>query len=176
MTKYIYALILIFFSFSAFADNYSDAWKGYHSGKYDEALQSFSDLAREGNVYAQVIVGIQHAAEYRYADIKESSPYNPSAVLSKITDMHNSGDIEATFLLALMHDEGWAAIKNDDLSKNFIMIAAKAGNTAAQAHLAEYYELGADREHGVKKAIYWYKKAAESGSIWAKQKLNLLSK
>ncbi|VAW74874.1 hypothetical protein MNBD_GAMMA15-1180, partial [hydrothermal vent metagenome] len=34
----------------------------------------------------------------------------------------------------------------------------------------------ADREHGVKKAIYWYKKAAESGSIWAKQKLNLLSK
>jgi len=176
MSKYIYVLLLFVCSFSAVADNYSDAWKDYHSGNYDEAMQSFRDLAKKGNVYAQAIIGVQHAAENRYVDIKEPSPYDPIAVYSKITEMHKSGDIEATFLLALMHDEGWAATKNEALSKKLYMVAAEAGNTAAQTHLAEYYELGSGGEKDRKKAIYWYKKAAGLGSVWARQKLSILKK
>ena len=180
------------------ADPYRNAWDDYHSGDYGSAMETFEELAAEGNVYAQAIMGVQHAAETRLID-GEATLYNPTSVLSRISVLHNSGDIEATFLLALMHDEGWGTPRDSRTAMDLYLIAAEANHTAAKVHLAECYELGAsedgareaanalvndpsDREielaaqylscgvdQDIPRAIYWYDKAAESGSVWAKQ-------
>ena len=180
------------------ADPYRNAWDDYHSGDYRSAMETFEELAAEANVYAQVVVGVHHAAETRLTD-GEATSYNPVSVLSRISVLHNSGDIEATFLLALMLDEGWGTPQNWQTAMDLYLVAAEANHTAAQAHLAECYELGAsedvareaakelindlsDREielaaqylscgvdQDIPRAIYWYDKAAESGSVWAKQ-------
>lgn len=180
------------------SDQYRNAWDDYHSGDYWSAMETFDELSAAGNVYAQVVVGVQHAAETRLTD-GEATSYNPASVLSRISDLHNSGDIEATFLLALMHDEGWGAPQDSRAAMDLYLVAAEANHTAAQVHLAECYELGAsediareavkelindptDREiefaaqflscgvdQDIPRAIYWYDKAAESGSVWAKQ-------
>ncbi len=102
-------------------------------------------------------------------------------------------------MYAIMLDEGWGTPQNWQTAMDLYLVAAEANHTAAQAHLAECYELGAsediareaakelindpsDREielaaqylscgvdQDIPRAIYWYDKAAESGSVWAKQ-------
>ena len=176
MNKYLLVLFLILQPLAVFADKYSDAWTLYNAGNYEPAMLVFSQLAKEGNIYSQAIVGIHHAAKNRHTEEKEPDPYSPKDVLSKITSKYNSKDVEAIFLLALMHDEGWAAKKDDAISKKLYLIASEAGHTAAQTHLAEYYELGIAGEKNKIKALFWYKKASEGGSAWAKHMFTQLNK
>jgi TPR repeat protein len=183
---------------TAHFDPYRNAWDDYHSGDYWSAMATFEELADSGNVYAQAIMGIHRATETRLTE-GEASAYDSVSVLSRISGLHNSGDIEATFLLALMHDEGWGAPQDSRIAMDLYLVAAEANHTAAQGHLAECYELGANEdiaregakeliddpsdweldlaagylscgiEQDIPKAIYWYDKAAENGSVWAKQ-------
>ena len=168
MNKYLLTFLFLLHAPLVSADSYTDAWKEYYSQNYHYAMQVFSELANQGNIYCQAIVGVYHAAKFKYIDEKEPDPYEPSIVLAEITKKHKSGDLEATFLLALMHDEGWAANQDKPLSKRLYIQASEAGHTAAQTLLAEYYELGIAGDKDIESAIYWYKKASEGGSVLSK--------
>lgn len=60
---------------------------------------------------------------------------------------------------------------NYEMASKIMMELARAGDTRAQFHLGEFYQMGTGVEMNQEKAKYWFRKASGRGSIPAKNKL-----
>lgn len=89
------------------------------------------------------------------------------------TSTGDSGNITSGGAGKYTLDDAFKALRNSDadMASKIMMELARAGDSRAQFHLGEFYQLGTGVEQNVEKAKYWYKKAASRGSIPAKNKL-----
>ena len=71
----------------------------------------------------------------------------------------------------LLHDSGDPA-----RAVKYYKLAAKKGHSKAQVNLGYCYKQGEGVEKSISEAIKWYKKAAESGNIYATTKNARLQK
>lgn len=74
-----------------------------------------------------------------------------------------NGNIEATFNVGVMYEQGLGTDEDFVAAAKWYRTAAKAGHVSAQFNLANMYGKGAGVLQNQEKAFGWYEKAAEQG-------------
>lgn len=90
-----------------------------------------------------------------------------------LTEIANTGNAEAQFLLALMFENGRGVTQNDREAFQWYKKAADQGLAAAQNNLAHLYRQGKGVKQDLKEAVRWYRRAAEAGHDIAQYNLGV---
>jgi TPR repeat protein len=93
-----------------------------------------------------------------YELFEESAPLEPKSMIN----------------LAIMHMKGQGCEQSYSLAKNWFLKAAEHDNLQALNSLAIFYEKGMDGEVDVDKALQYYKRAADLGSVESQLKAGML--
>lgn len=93
----------------------------------------------------------------------------------RLTEEAASGNPEAMFHLARLHDSGYDSITVDSARANILYrAAAEKGNSKAQNYLGFRYYTGEAITKNIDSALYWISKAAEAGDLSAANNLGYL--
>jgi len=90
-----------------------------------------------------------------------------------LTEMANTGDAEAQFLLALMFENGRGVTQNYREAFQWYKKAADQGLASAQNNLAQLYSQGKGVKQDFQEAFRLYRRAAEAGSPIAQYNLGV---
>ncbi len=138
--------------------------------EFARAFEILRPHAEQGNVDAQVILGVLFENEHRGVEKnhKEAANWYRKAA--------EQGDIEAQVALGLMYVKGLARPVNFDEAVRLFADAAEAGSDAGQYNLAYAYATGQGIAQDEARAVEFYTKAANQGDVWAQSNLGFMYK
>ena len=96
--------------------------------------------------------------------VDKENTLSASKSYNNLLESANHGDIEAQYILGMVHEDGKDITQNFTKSLYWYERAAEGGHPDAQYHLGRIYFIGNEVTEDCHKAIYWYKKAAEQGN------------
>ena len=129
----------------------------YNTGRYESALEHFTEYAKMGNARAQYYLGEMYSygrGVFRdYAKAVEW--YRKSA---------ERGNARAQYSLGRMYENGRCVSKDYVKAVEWYRKSAEQGNSKAQYSLGYMYRNGLGVSRDYAKAVEWYQKAAEQGN------------
>ncbi|RIA80725.1 hypothetical protein C1645_838182 [Glomus cerebriforme] len=125
----------------------------------EKALKIFKELAKNGNVIAQYLLGII------YSNNNETKAFE---YFKKLADQ---GDLNAQLGLGHCYSRGIGTEIDEAKAFELYKILAEKEHIHAQNYLGYSYEWGKGTEENLEKAIYWYNKGAEGGCEGAQYNL-----
>ena len=146
-------LVIVALCTLVFGGDYEEGIKAIKNNDTVKGILLLKKAAKEGNVKAQVTVGLLYSMTQKDSEALEY--YQMAA---------EQGDSTALFRLALLYREGKGGLNQDNKkAAELYLKAAEKGNRLAQYNLAEMYLNGWGVVRDDKKAFQWYLKAAENG-------------
>ena len=136
----------------------------YNTGRYESALEHFTEYAKMGNARAQYYLGEMYSygrGVFRdYAKAVEW--YRKSA---------ERGNARAQYSLGRMYENGRCVSKDYVKAVEWYLKAAEQGNYAAQCRLGNMYKEGGEISQAYAKVVERYLKSAEQGNSEAQYSL-----
>ena len=136
----------------------------YNTGRYESALEHFTEYAKMGNARAQYYLGEMYSygrGIFRdYAKAVEW--YRKSA---------ERGNARAQYSLGRMYENGRCVSKDYVKAVEWYLKAAEQGNYAAQCRLGNMYKEGGEISQAYAKVVERYLKSAEQGNSEAQYSL-----
>lgn len=184
-TKCIFLVFaLINYSIAFGGQSSEDAYKLYYQEKYEESFALFYPLAKQGDSYAQMMVGMMFQLGRGVPESAEQSGYWYRQSFSgakfdelnfeKTKKLADDGQVTAQFNLGVMYSKGSEIEKNPHMAAVWYQRAAEAGHAGAQLNLGQVYSGGVGVDQDYKKAIYWYEKSAKQEMNKAQYNLGYL--
>ncbi len=134
----------------------------YNTGRYESALEHFTEYAKMGNARAQYYLGEMYSygrGIFRdYAKAVEW--YRKSA---------ERGNARAQYSLGRMYENGRCVSKDYVKAVEWYRKSAEQGNSKAQYSLGYMYRNGLGVSRDYAKAVEWYRKSAEQGYCYAQE-------
>ena len=129
-----------------------------------KAEEIFTELAENGNVYAQFVMIQSHLAPVTPAPKEESntdvfSALKKEAPAGKLTRKQ----LEDLFKRGKEYYYGWGVAMDNKKAYEYFLQAAEGGHADAQFYLGLMYRYGQGVDNDLQKARYWLQKAADQG-------------
>ncbi|MBZ4193079.1 MAG: sel1 repeat family protein [Candidatus Contendobacter sp.] len=140
--------------------------ENYAEGNYAEARQWYRQAAEEGNISAQVNLGVMCVAG-------QGGPLDYQEALYWYGRAADQGDAVAQFNLGAMYVEGQGVARNFEEAMRWYRKAADQSHAPAQFSLGILYEQTPGTIH-LQEALQWYRKAADQGYAPAQVNLGVL--
>lgn len=159
LTRTLAALAMSIWMVSAQAD-FDTAVHAYFEGDYQSAMRELRPLARRGDIYAQLYVGLMYyhgRGVVRDYDRAQQWLHRPA----------RHGLTSAQSALARMYEHGRGVSRNPAAAAEWYRRAAHEGSPVAQHKLGTLYRHGRGVEKDREEALKWFRRAAEQGSIAA---------
>ncbi len=138
-----------------FAVGFNDGIDALNKGNDLKAYQTFTSLAQNGDIDAQVMLGSM------YLD-GVGVKIDHKKALFWLEKAAQNGDAEALYLLGFMYENGLGVESNDKLAAQYYEKASKAGDILAQLNLAIMYKEGRGVSKDMKMAFMWLEKANQT--------------
>jgi TPR repeat protein len=153
---------------SPFANaSFETGFAAYQNKDYVTALREWKPLAIQGNIQAQVALGLMYLTNPSGPNYVEAAPWFRLAA--------NQGSPEAQYALGVMYNEGSVGFPKDvKAAAHWHLLAANQGHAQAQYSIGLMYETGAGVSRNEKEAIRWYQLAANQGSVNAQHNLDAI--
>jgi len=201
-----YLFIFIIASLSLFADDFNQAVEDYNKGGYIKALNTFYNMAKEGDPKAQYNVGLIYAngrgvqkdmeqarkwyekaakqdngpAQYNLGQIYHAAGENDPHGYEKARYWYEkaveAGVMQAYNNLGALYLEGKGVKKDQQKAFELFQEGAKMGDASAQVNVAVLYAWGEGITNDKMKAYDNFKKALVSGKSEASGYLDKLCK
>ncbi len=179
-------------------ESFAEGFKYQQQEEYAEAIKKYLEIAEQGNVVAQQLLGwfymngqgveqditkaiywFQKAADQDeaiaqyYLGILYLESNDVEVDMSKAAHwLHKAaeqGDALAQYKLGSMYLEGKGVAQKYFMAAHWFRKAAEQREAAAQLQLGKMYTMGKGVAKNDDEALYWYQKAAEQGLNEAKQ-------
>ena len=199
----ILALLLMMSAPPATAQTLVEAMEAYRRGDYVTALSGFGSYAKQGNAWAQFMIGrMYHDGEALPQDDAEAVWWyhlaaeqgNALAQFSLGSLYHagrgvprdltetvrwyrlaaEQGEDLAQFQLGRMYDEGQGVPQDKAEAVRWYRLAAEQGEASAQFNLGNMYYYGRGVTQDDAEAVWWYRLAAEQGHARAQSNLGAM--
>ena len=96
-----------------------------------------------------------------------------ATALREWTPLAEQGSASAQYNLAVMYDNGWGVLQDDNAAVKWYTLAAEQGHAKAQSNLGLMYDNGDGVLQDYKTAVKWYTLAAEQGHAKAQYNLGV---
>ncbi|MCG8503569.1 MAG: sel1 repeat family protein [Sphingomonadales bacterium] len=136
------------------AQTFGDGVAAYATGRYDQAIEIWGALARDGDADAAYRLGLLH-------ELGRGVDANPAAAADWYRRSADAGHGAAAHALANLLAEGKGVEKDALAALDWYRRAAEAGHARAQFHLGRLYLEGILVEKDAATAYSWFAKAAE---------------
>ena len=164
---------LLVFSYSAFAGALEDGLKAYENGRYSQAIEWLTPLAKQNNPQAQFRIGMMNYHG-------QGTPESEKLAVDWLKKAAAQGYTEAMFELGNVFLVGNQATQlspdPDREAAIWYNKAAEAGHASAQYHLGLLFLAGNGVIKNDEYARLWFKRAANQGHVEAQKSLGVVSK
>ena len=173
----------------------------YDEGRYSEAFEIWARRAKDGDVNAQLKIsgmyargdGVQKDPAMSVFWVKRAARIGDRVAQHYLARSYERGigiekDLclamkwykksaaqgyaDSIFRLGIFYSNGFCVPQDLEKSDELILEAATRGSIGAQLTIAYAYETDdSGTIEDIDKAIYWYQKAADQGSEWARERL-----
>lgn len=137
---------------------------------YEKGLGIDQDLALAQYWYEKSAIQSNAQAQYALANLldRQLKPLQALLMYQKSAEQNFP---QAQFSLAAIYHEGRLVKKDDNEALKLALLAAKKKDVQAQLLVARIYHQSNQVQYDLKKAMYWYQKAAEQDNELAKSSL-----
>lgn len=159
--RLFFAILVVSVPFAAFAkDGVAEALKALQAGRAQEAVNILTPLARDGDVKAQLQLGLLY---YNGNGVEE----NERLAVDLLKKSASKGNVEAMMHLgnafAFGHETPRLVADADAEAALWYFKAASAGSADAQYSLALLFMVGKGVAKNDEEAMVWMRKAAKQG-------------
>lgn len=166
MLQTVFASLLLLLALPAMADPLAEGIKAYESGKYTQAMELLTPLAKQSNSQAQFKLGKMYFHGQGVAEDEKMA-------VSWFRKAAAQGNIDAMFELGNAYLLGNQAAKlvpdPDREAALWYFQAASSGHAEAQYQLGLLFLAGKGVIDSRKEALTWFQKAAAQGHPEAKR-------
>jgi len=163
------AVALFVGSMAAHAAEFDVGVKAYNRGDYETALRIFRQLADQGDIDAQVNLGVMYERGKGVPqDYKEAMKWYRKAA--------DQGYASAQYIVGDMYDNGWGVTQDYAEAVRWHRKAANQGYAPAQTNLGFMYSIGQGVTLDLVQAHMWYNLSAMKGKKIAREVRDLLAK
>jgi len=163
-------LVLLLAAFAAspvFAGSLVDAETAYGQGEYATALETYRNLADQGNAEAQNNLGVMYREGRGVAR-------DPIASVAWLRRAAEQGYLEAQVNLGLMYARGHGVPRDDAEAVRWYRKAAEQGYAWAETNIGYMYAQGRGVPRNDAEAVQWYRKATAQGFAMAQDNLGVM--
>ena len=159
----LFTLIAWLHSAPASAGKLDSAIASYQSGNYEQAFELFEPLAESGNANAQFYLAVMYNTGQGIAsDLDQAVNWLHRAA--------ESGHAESLYLLGKFYAAGHGVERDVGATRKLWTRAGNKGVLEAQTGLAQFYARGGEW----KRAVKWWRKAAQQGDAESQYHLGLM--
>jgi len=150
-------LVLLSSAISSFGLEEEKPFIDYQNGNYQEAFPALLNLAKQGNVKAESLVGRMYVFGL-------GVPQDLNAALTWSLLAGQQGDPLSQNILGVIYENGWGVARDQDKAVDWYKKSAAQNFLFAQKNLADLYFLrGTGKNKNIKEAANLYQLAAENG-------------
>ena len=144
-------------------------WNASNAGDYATAAQEFKKVAKQGDAYAQYLVGLMYAnGRGVIQDDKQAVKWYRLAA--------EQGDARAQADLGVMYRYGNGVMQDDKEAVKWYRLSAEQGDAMAQVNLGNMHRKGEGVLQDKVYAHMWYNIAAFNGDEFAKGNRDIIVK